>query len=401
MTCPTSWFDIDLDVISQNVKNIKAYIGDTKLLTVVKADAYGHGIIPVAVSAIESGADYIGVSNLEEGVMLRQNGIKAPILLLNALLPHQAEDAIHFGLTVTVCSFDVVQVLNDIAAKRKERVCIHIKVDTGFGRFGVLPEHALEFVKIISSNFINIDIEGIYTHFSSANNETTARRQFKKFNSVIDQLKAADFNIPIKHACNSVATLKYPDMHLDMVRVGNLTYGLCPSKGLPIKNPGKVFSKILSLKTLPAGHNIGYGNRFRTRKPTEVAVVPFGYYDGLELLVMQPNGIWDGIKALLKQIIFCLGFPGINRKVRINGHYCDILGKISMQNCMVDVTALKGDVFIGDNAELFPRKINLRQDLPRVYHKEGRSFVDNRTMSPTKALEEESDYDLRGETSIG
>ena len=224
MISPISWFDINLDVIAENIQNIKTYIGKTKLLAVVKANAYGHGIVPVSVCAIENGADYIGVSNLEEGVLLRQNGIEAPILLLNSILPEQAQEVVRFGLTATVCSFDVVQAINEISTKLKTRACIHIKVDTGFGRFGILPEHALEFVKIISSNFSNIEIEGIYTHFSSANNETITRRQFNKFMSVIEQFEGAGFNIQIRHACNSAATLKYPDMHLVMVRVGNLMY---------------------------------------------------------------------------------------------------------------------------------------------------------------------------------
>lgn len=401
MSAPISYCYVDLDVISQNVRNVKTYIGDTKLLAVVKADAYGHGIIPVAHAATESGADYIGVSNLEEGVLLRQNGIKTPILLLNLILPEQAEETILFDLTPTVCSFDVVQAINNVSQRLGAKAKIHIKVDTGFGRHGIMPEHVLEFVKIIVSNFCNIYIEGIYTHFSSADKKNVTHRQFDAFVSAVSKLKSEGFTIPIKHVCNSAATLKYPDMHLDMVRVGNLIYGLGSQEMEGIKSPGKVITKITSLKTLPSGHGVGYGQKYRTRKPTEVAVIPFGYYDGLELFILQPNGIFDGIKTLLKQMMFLLGFPLKNRKVKINGTYCNIIGKVGMQNCMVDVTSLKGNVLIGDDAELFPRKINLRQGLPRIYHKEGRSYLDDRFGYETKTPEEDTDSHTGRGSQIG
>ncbi|WP_422445716.1 alanine racemase [Thermoanaerobacterium sp. DL9XJH110] len=394
----TSWVDIDLDAISKNIKAVKDYIGNVKLLAVVKADAYGHGLVPVARCAVENGVDYLGVSTLEEGIALRENGIKIPVLIFNVILPEQAETVLQYDLTATVCSFDVVQALNEASVKLNRKACIHLKVDTGFGRFGILPEHAVEFFKIIDTSFKNIYIEGVYTHFSSAFSETITRKQFNIFKSVLKRLEKEGYNIPLKHACNSTAALKYPDMHLDMVRIGNLMYGLCPSHPLDIQKPARVFSKVVFIKKLPAGHNVGYCNRFKTKRPTVVAVIPFGYYDGLELQVSQPCGLWESLKGFIKQILIGTGITSLDRKVRINGQYCNIIGKIGMQSCMADVTGLK-DIVVGDIVEITARKVNLRYNLPRVYHTAGRTFTDLR--QEFAEIYEEHEGGKRREISIG
>ena len=267
-----TWLDVDLNIISENIKAIKKYIGNTKLLAVVKANAYGHGILPVAYCAIENGANCLGVSSVEEAVLLRENGIREQILVFNSILPEQAKKVLEYDLTATVCSFDVVQAINEWALRRDKKATVHIKIDTGFGRFGVLPEYAPEFVKIITDSFENIYLEGIYTHFSAAANEKNTRKQFNIFAKVIQQLDRNGFNIPIKHVCNSIATIKYPDMHLDMVRVGNLMYAFCPSGNLNIKNPSKICSRIAFLKNLPKGHHVGYGNRYKTKRNSQVCL---------------------------------------------------------------------------------------------------------------------------------
>jgi alanine racemase len=401
MINPTSWVDVDLDIISENIKTIKKYLGTTRLLAVVKANAYGHGIYPVAACAVESGADYLGVSSLEEGIFLRQKGIKEPVLVFNTVLPEQAEEVLNYNLTATVCSFDAVQALNDAALKMNKKAFVHVKIDTGFGRFGVLPEHTVEMVRVIITNFENIHIEGIYTHFSLATNEKITRKQFDVFLSVIKLLEGQGYKIPLKHVCNSSAALNYPDMHMDMVRVGNLVYGLCPSKNLKINNPTKIYSKIILLKNLPKGHYVGYGNRFRTRRPTTIAIVPFGYYEGLELLISQPNGIWDGLKNFFKQVLAGFGIIGATRKVRINDIQCNILGKISMQNCIVDITDIKDEVFVGDIVEVIARRINLSQSIARIYHKADKIFSETETVFDENGSKLISNAIQRRETSIG
>lgn len=372
----TSWIDVNLDAISYNIQALKEFIGKAKLLAVVKGNAYGHGMIPVAMCAEENGAEYLGVSTIEEGILLRQRGIKIPILLLNTILPEAAESVIEYDLTTTICSFDVVQAINEAAEKYNKKAKVHLKIDSGFGRFGILPEYALEFVKIVDENFKNVFIEGIFTHFSNASNESYTRKQFGVFNSVVLNLEQNGFNIPIKHAANSLATLKYPDMHLDMVRIGNALYGLSSNKHVLTKKAATIFSQIIYLKNLPKGHNVGYGNKFRAKKPIKVAVIPFGYYDGLELVVSQPGGILDGIKYLFRQILSLFGYVSAQRKVRINGTLCNIIGKIGMQNCMVDVTKLRDNVFVGDKVELNARKVNLNYSLPRRYIKQNQYFTE-------------------------
>jgi alanine racemase len=380
MDAQTSWLDVDLDIMSENIRKIKNFIGNTKMMAVVKADAYGHGLLPVALCAIEHGAEYLGVSNIEEGVFLRQNGISSPILIFNCLLPEQADEAVKYDLTATVSSLDVVQALNNKAIKMNKNVFIHLKIDTGFGRFGILPDFAVDFVKIVTSTFKRVKLEGIYTHFSSATSEKTTRRQFRKFINVVEEIKAMDVNIPIKHVCNSLATIKYPEMHLDMVRVGNLIYGFCGQQTIGTKPVGKIVSRILLLKTLPAGHNVGYDNKFITKRPTRVAIIPFGYFDGLALAVLQPEGFMQALKTFIKLI-----FPSIccskERKVKIKGKMCKIVGKIGMNNCMIDVTDLNNEVYVGDCVEISARRVNLRYTLPRVYRNKGQVFEDLRNTS--------------------
>jgi len=401
MINPTSWLDIDLDKISENVKNIKKYLGSTKLLVVVKANAYGHGLFPVAYCAVESGADFLGVSTIEEAIFLRKKGISQPVLVFNTILPEQAAEAITYDLTTTVCSLDVVQALDEAAAEQNKKATVHVKIDTGFGRFGVLPEHAEEMIHIILSNFKNIYIEGIYTHFSIADNEKITREQFNKFMSLVRTLKSQGVEIPIKHVCNSIAALKYPDMHLDMVRVGNLIYGLIQSKDIAITNPLKIYSRVIFLKNLPKGHYVGYGNRFKTKRPTTVAVVPFGYYDGLEVVVSQPNGVLDALRNLIKQILLLFRICSSSRKVKINGVSCNIIGKISMQNCIVDVTKIKNNIFVGDVVELSARRVNLSQAIARIYHWAGQVFTESDIIFVGTNLSTAIPADQRRETSIG
>ncbi|HQE05446.1 MAG TPA: alanine racemase [Tepidanaerobacteraceae bacterium] len=401
MINPTSWLEVDLDKISENVKNIKKYLGSTRLLAVVKANAYGHGLYPVASCAVESGADFLGVSSIEEGIFLRKKGISQPLLVFNTILPEQAADVLDYGLTATVCSLDVVQALNEVAARQNKKATIHVKIDTGFGRFGALPDHAAEMIRLIISNFDNIYLEGIYTHFSKANNEKITYKQFNAFMSLVETLNEQDIEIPIKHVCNSVAALNYPEMHLDMVRVGNLIYGMVPSKEIAITNPSKICSRVIFLKNLPKGHYIGYGNKYKTKKPTTIAVVPFGYFDGLEVYVFQPNGFLDGLKYLIKQVLFRFGIYSSSRKANINGASCYILGKISMQNCIVDVTKIKNNVFVGDVVELSARRLNLSQSIVRIYHRAGRVFSENDITPAETASDFAPPAGQRRETSIG
>jgi len=397
----TCWLDVDLDIISDNIKNIKKYLGSTKLLAVVKANAYGHGLYPVACSAVESGADYLGVASLEEGIFLRQKGISQPILVFNTILPEQADDVLNYDLTATVCSFDVVQALEEAAARQNKKAIVHVKVDTGFGRFGVLPEHAFEMIRVINLNFKNLYIEGLYTHFSMAGNEKITRHQFNIFSSLIKTLKEQGYEIPLKHVCNSIAALNYPDMHLDMVRIGNLIYGLVPSKDLKISNPSKICSRVIFVKNLPKGHYVGYGNKYKTKRPTTIAIVPFGYYDGLEVYVSQPNGILDAIKNFIKQLLANIGVNGLGRKVKINGVTCNILGKISMQNCIVDVTDIKDNIFVGDIAELNARRVNLSNSIARIYHRAGQVFLENDIIFAENSFDLSPEPGRRRETSIG
>ena len=172
-------------------------------------------------------------------------------------------------------------------------------------------------------------------------------------------------------------------------------------KNLKINNPAKIYSKIILLKKLPKGHYVGYGSRFKTKRPTTIAIVPFGYYDGLELLIFQPNGIWDSLKNFFKQLLAGFGIVSATRKVKINGIQCNILGKISMQNCVVDVTDIKDNVFVGDIVEVNARRINLSHSLSRIYRRAGQVFSETDTAFTVSKVDTSSNAKQRRETSIG
>lgn len=322
-----SWAEINLDAIEANIRNIKSFIGEKcELIAVVKANAYGHGAIPVAQVALEAGASRLAVARASEGIKLRQTGIEAPILVMNYIPLAEIPQAVRYNLTPTLITLEQARAFSQEALKVGRKWPVHIKVDTGMGRFGLLPEEVMDFVRAVAS-LPGLTLEGFYTHFSVAdelNPDSTnyTLRQFEIFMELSEKLEKAGFHFPLRHVCNSAATIRFPSMHLEAVRVGIILYGLRPSEEI---EPPFLLSPALSLKArvarvrvLPANFPVSYGRTYVTTRPTPVALVPVGYGDGYHRLISNR------------------GF------VLIKGVRVPIIGRICMDQFVVDVSEVDG-----------------------------------------------------------
>lgn len=297
-----TWAEVDLDAIAHNARELKRLIGEkTELMAVVKANGYGHGAVQVAETALDNGASRLAVNRALEGVQLRQAGITAPVLILGYTLPAQAETIVRWHLTPTVNDPEQAQALSVAASRppfvppnsggeRGAGLPIHVKIDTGMGRFGLLPDEVVDFVRAISE-LPGLSLEGVYTHFALADaaDKSYTLQQFEIFLEVVKRLERAGFTIPIQHAANSAATLDLPETHLDMVRCGIVLYGLRPSNEveptIPLRPAMTLKSRVARVRTLPTGSSISYGCTYTTSEPTLVALVPVGYGDGYHRLI--------------------------------------------------------------------------------------------------------------------
>lgn len=331
------WLEINLDAIAHNVRIIKQVVGkNTQIIAVVKANAYGHGAVEVSETLLENGVTMLGVGVIEEGIVLREAGIKAPILICGLTMNDQIEPLVMYNLTATVCKLKTIQTLSRIASKNKKRVRVHIKIDTGMGRLGIPSTDTLNFVKKINQ-MKNIEIEGIFTHFAATNEEDRnyTRKQFEKYKKALLELERERINIPLKHVANSAAILNSSSFHLDAVRPGIIIYGLFPwpetKRTVQLRPTAEFKTKIVFLKEVPAGKSIGYGRTYSTTKPTRVATLPVGYADGYSWLLSN------------------------NGEVLVRGERAPIIGKICMDLCMIDVTHI-GGVQIGDEVVLWGKQ---------------------------------------------
>ncbi len=311
-----TWAEIDLDALRANVRAIKAFIGPAvEIIAVVKANAYGHGAVAVAKAALAAGATRLAVHRVNEGVELRKGGIEAPILLLGYAPIAAAATVVQYRLTPTVITKAFAQALDGYSG---EPIPVHIKVDTGMGRYGVLPEEAVDFVRALDA-MPHIVIEGIYTHFATADEADTSymRQQFRIFRDVLAAVENVGIRPLLRHACNSAATLSFPEAHLDAVRPGLALYGMQPSSEwsspVPLHPVLTLKSRVARVRTLPAGSSIGYGRTYTLQKPTRVALVPIGYGDGYHRILSNRG------------------------QVLIHGQRARILGRVSMDQIVVDV----------------------------------------------------------------
>ncbi|MCP4049612.1 MAG: alanine racemase [bacterium] len=270
---PVTTACINLRKYSQNIKDARKFISaNTRIMAVLKANAYGHGATRLAPVALNSGASYLAVAYLSEAVELRLNQINAPVLLLSKPVNLCTKKIVGLNLTQTIYNFDFAKKLNDTAKYFNKRTKVHLNIDTGMGRTGIQPDNALAFVNKLK-DLKYLELEGIFTHFAKANSRTSSytNQQLNKFLSVISTMEKHNINIPLKHAANSYATFNFPQSHLDMVRIGIKSY----EKILVLT------SHITNIQYLNTDSFISYDCTYQVKSPSFIATVSTGYEDGI------------------------------------------------------------------------------------------------------------------------
>lgn len=316
-----TWAQIDLNAIRKNFRALRKLAGKAKILTVIKAEAYGHGMRDVAKVLAKEKVDFMGLSDVNEGITLRKSGIKTPVLLFETTLPEQAKDIIDYRLTPTICTYELAAALNRYAQKIKRTVDVHVEVDTGMGRLGVWRQEALEFFEKLKG-LKNLRVQGIYTHFACADTDHAfTREQIRHFLDLTRELKVSGWNIPLIHAANSMGLIGYGTHFFNLARPGLMLYGLYPRRKLKEKialTPAmSVHSRIIFLKKIVKGRSISYGRTFTAATPMTVATLPVGYSDG-----------------------YLRDFSG-KEWVLIAGTRCPVLGRVTMDQIVVDVSKVK------------------------------------------------------------
>lgn len=330
-----TWTEIDLDAIYHNAVAAKSITKTgTKLMAVIKADGYGHGAVQLA-KVLEPVADAYGVAILEEGIELRQAGVKKPILLLGYTPEALQEAMIQYDIAATIFRKDMAEQMSAAALRLGSKAKVHIKLDTGMSRIGFIPgDDSLQTILEIAA-LPGIQIEGCFTHFARMDetDKTKAKEQFQKYLDFTAKIEAAGIPLPVKHVSNSAGIIEMPETNLDMVRDGICLYGLYPSEEvnkerLPLTPAMQWKAYVSHVKTLPAGVEIGYGGTYTTQSETRVATIPVGYADG------YPRSLSN------------LGC------VLIHGQRAKIIGRICMDQFMVNVTEIP-EVRTGDLVTLF------------------------------------------------
>jgi len=371
-----TWAEISLDTLHQNYRAIRDHIPTgSRFMGVVKADAYGHGAVPISRALTEFGADALSVSNLEEAVQLRKGGIQLPILLLGYTPASHAAELVQWNVTQSVHTLDYARQLSAAVSGTGQRLRVHFKIDTGMARIGFVSyinEAPLQDA-VRAAALPGLEVEGAFTHFSSADStdpdaQAFTDLQYERFLRSLDYLKDRGLEFPLRHCCNSGAILQYPQYTMDMVRSGIITYGLPVSEDLagtlPLEPVLSLQTVVSQIKEIPAESPIGYSRTYQTGTPHRLATLAIGYADGLPVALSN------------------------NATVTIHGKRLPVVGRICMDMCMVDVTdapeVREGDtatVIGGENScAHLARQLNtipyevvcrISKRVPRVYLENG------------------------------
>ncbi len=368
-----------MDAVRQNLAGIKSLMDSrVLLLAVLKADAYGHGAIDTARFLYQNGVDFFAVSFLEEALALRRAGIRAGILVFSPVIEEeQVKEAIKNHITLSIGSLFESQLLDKVSLRLNQTVNVHLKVDSGLGRFGFVDLEGISAACQSLKENSCIYIEGIYTHMAEAasRDPSYTQEQFSRFMQIVDKLAQAGYKIPLRHCANSAVFLKYPSMHLDAVRIGTLISGQYPAGDLPrpieLADPFRFKCQIISLKKMKAGDYLGYSRSYRLKKDAQVAVIPVGYIDGFGLNVgNKAEGFIDLLKILLKNVFFYYDLGRFKLQVKIKNKLYPVRGKIFMQMAMVEIPD-DTELSIGDEVEVPIRKTLAARDIIKVYTKDG------------------------------
>ncbi|PIH04386.1 alanine racemase [Clostridium combesii] len=370
------WAEIDLDNLQHNLKQIKKICGNKEIIGVIKANAYGHGAMEIAPTLLENGVSRLAVAVLSEAMELRMSGVKKPIMILGYTPGALGDMLLDNDIEQSVYSYNDALELSKIAVLKRKILKIHIVVDTGMGRIGFLPtKESVEDVYKISK-LPNIEIEGVFSHFSSADesDKDYTLYQMNKYNEFINKLEEKNIQVPIKHIANSAAIIDLENTHLDAVRAGIIMYGYYPSNyvlrnNINLKPVMSLKTSIVHIKKVSSGEYISYGRTFKTKRESIIATLPIGYADGYNRLLSNKG------------------------KVIVNGKLAPVIGRVCMDQCMIDVTFIEnlkvGDVVtimgeengVSYTAENIASQIgtisyevicNVNKRVPRVYKKDGK-----------------------------
>lgn len=330
------WAEIDLNALRENLAWLRHRVGpEVKILTVVKADAYGHGLKQIAALLMQSGTDMFGVANLTEARAISSVGKGWPVLMLGALLPDETETAVRDGVRATISTADDARALSEVATRLHRRAIAHLKVDTGMGRLGCAPKAAIELARLLNE-LPGVQLEGLYTHYAVAEDDAEfSAAQAKRFTELLNLLRADGINVPLVHANNSAALLHQPGTLFSMVRPGLLVYGVVPpgkradASGLQrhLKPALAWKTRVTLVKEIAKGTSLSYGRTFVAPRRMRVATIATGYGDGY------------------------LRAGSDHAEVLIRGHRCRVLGRITMDQMMVDVSRV-AEVTVSDEAAL-------------------------------------------------
>ncbi|MEN6390349.1 MAG: alanine racemase [Syntrophomonas sp.] len=371
------WIEIDIDAVRNNLEQVRSILDQKAILiAVLKAEAYGQGARDIARLLNQQGVDFFAVTFLYEAIQLRKAGIPSNILVFSPLVDEeQAAEAIENSITITIASREEAARLIKVTQEMRKSATIHLKLDTGLGRFGLSSQELIELAQELNS-CSNIYLEGIYTHMADAAGQTAyTARQFELFLETVRYLEQAGIRIPLQHCANSAVFLKYPQMHLDAVRIGTLLSGQHPvgnfERRLSLKDPYRFKSRIVSLRWLEKGSYLGYFRTYRLKKQALIGVVPVGFNDGLALEVANPPaGFVDLLKGMARQILVYFNWPRFRLNIIIKGIEYPIRGKVFMQMALVEFPP-EADIRVGDELELPVRKTLAAKNIVRLYVKDG------------------------------
>ena len=326
---PRTWVEIDLPALRHNLGLVREAVGDpaVKVALVAKADAYGHGLVPVSRFALQNGADWIAVATVQEGIALRDAGIEAPIIVISPILPVEADQAVFYRLRCVLERIETAEALNDAALEQSTRAIVHLEVDTGLARFGCMPNEAPGLAEAVRS-LPGLQLEGLCTHFANSGRDPDRTIvQLEQFCEVIEKCRALGIHFDVIHSANSAGAVKYPRSRFDLVRVGIGAYGMDPyemlgGKAIPVLTWK---ARVMAMRELPPGCPVSYSGTYLTKRTERIATLGVGY--------------GDGYPRALSNI-------GI---VSIRGHEVPVVGMVCMDQVLIDVTELP-EVEIGDAA---------------------------------------------------
>ncbi|MDQ7093006.1 alanine racemase [Desulfosporosinus sp. PR] len=383
-----TWIEVDLDAVVENYQEITKHLRPgARCMAVVKADAYGLGAVETAKALEQAGCEAFAVTKVDEGLILREHGIKGIILVLGPTAEREWPQAIKAELQLTLSEISWLKALNEASLKLEQegfpKVKVHLKLETGMGRTGFWPAELDELAEALAQA-PHIQVVGAYTHFARAaqRDKQYTLKQYEQFQRALGRLKALGICPLWQHVCNSAAFLDYPEWHHDFVRIGTLLIGHYPGPGfggkVKLRDPWVAKSRIVQLRKVPKGTYVGYQSIYRTKSETQLAVIPVGYADGFGLVPhLVPQGGIDFLKIVVKNLAALFGITIGQERVELKGQSVRVAGKIGMQLTVLDIGMLK--CTLGDEVEIPLRRTLANARIPRIY-RQGEQILSKRVI---------------------